>query len=78
MNTVKAFLARPLVWAWAFVAVCVAQVIGSIVDQRWEALTISIVGLLAALLVVSAIMSRGRKTAYPDGRGNQGNREPNY
>ncbi len=75
MQIVTNMMGKPLFWAWAFVAIWSAYIIGSIIQQRWEALTISLIGLIAALLVVSAILSRRRKTLYPNVHGNH---EPRY
>ena len=57
---------HPLFWGWLFVAVWLAHVFFTLFSARWVGLTISLGGLVAALLVMSAIMSRRRKTMYPD------------
>jgi pilus assembly protein TadC len=61
---VERYLKQPLVWCWFFVAVWVFYVGFTLVSALWDGLVISLAGLFAALLVVSAIMSRRRKNLY--------------
>jgi hypothetical protein len=56
---------HPLSWCWLFVLIWLAHVVVTFVQQRWEGLTISLIGLLAALLVASAIQSRRNKNFRP-------------
>ena len=58
-------LGQPLTWAWAFLAIWALQVVLTLFTQRWEAMTIALFGLLAAVLVVAAMTSRRRKNLYP-------------
>jgi Flp pilus assembly protein TadB len=55
----------PLFWCWLFVVIWLAHVVMTLVMQRWEGLTISLVGLLAALMVASAVQSRRNKNLHP-------------
>ena len=74
MSTLIGMVTKPLFWAWGFVVVWLTQVGFTLFNQRWDGLTISLIGLLAAVLVVSAFHSRRQKNFYPEGHG--GNREP--
>lgn len=56
---------QPLTWVWLFVAVWLAHSVYTLVAMRWEGLVISLAGLVAGLLIASAIMSRRRKNLYP-------------
>ena len=60
-------LGQPLFWCWAFVAMWAIYVLVTLVTQRWDGMTISLFGLLGAVLCVAAIESRRRKARYPDG-----------
>ena len=59
---------RPLLWCWAFVAIWAGHVVISLFLQRWDGMTISLFGLLGAVMVVAAIESRRRKGRYPQAR----------
>ena len=59
------FLGQPVVWAWAFVLIWAGHSAYTLLAMRWEGLVISLSGLVAALLIVSAIQSRRRKNLYP-------------
>lgn len=58
-------LKQPLFWAWFFVLLWAAHAIYTLIVGHWVALVIALTGLVAALLVVSAIQSRRRKNYYP-------------
>jgi hypothetical protein len=64
-NFVQRFLGQPLSWCWLFVFIWMTHVFATIIMQRWQGLAISLFGLLGALMVVGAIMSRRRKNLYP-------------
>lgn len=61
---VEKYFKQPLVWCWLFVVVWAFYVGFTLVSALWDGLVISLAGLFAALLVVSAIMSRRRKNFY--------------
>jgi hypothetical protein len=56
---------QPLFWAWAFVVLWATHSIYTAIVGHWIGLVISLTGLVAALLVVSAFQSRRRKNYYP-------------
>jgi hypothetical protein len=56
---------QPLFWAWFFVVLWAGHSIYAAIGGQWVLLVISLTGLVAALLVVSAIQSRRRKNFYP-------------
>jgi len=56
---------QPLFWGWFFVTLWAAHSIYTAAMGHWVGLVISLTGLVAALLVVSAIQSRRRKNLYP-------------
>jgi len=56
---------QPLYWAWFFVALWATHSVFTLSLGRWTGLIISLTGLVAALMVVSAIQSRRRKNLYP-------------
>ena len=58
-------LKQPLFWAWFFVLLWAAHTLYTAIVGHWVGLVISLTGLVAALLVVSAIQSRRRKNFYP-------------
>jgi hypothetical protein len=58
-------LKQPLFWAWSFVLLWGSHVGYTAFVGHWIGLVISLTGLVAALLVVSAIQSRRRKNLYP-------------
>ena len=62
---------QPMVWGWGFVAVWLGHSAYTLVTMRWTGLVISLVGLVAALLIMGAIQSRRRKNLYP-GRNHSG------
>jgi hypothetical protein len=57
---------QPMFWAWFFVTLWGCHSIYTLSMGRWTGLIISLVGLLAALLIVSAIQSRRHKNLNPD------------
>lgn len=56
---------RPLYWAGLFVAIWLAHSAYTLYAMRWTGLVISFVGLVAAVLITGAIVSRRRKSLYP-------------
>ena len=58
-------LKQPLFWAWSFVVIWMLHSIYTLFLGHWAVLVISLTGLVAALLVVSAMQSRRRKNMYP-------------
>lgn len=56
---------QPLFWCWLFVVIWLGHVVAALILERWTGMTISLFGLLAALLVASAIQSRRHKNLYP-------------
>ena len=58
-------LKQPLFWAWSFVLLWGTHTGYTAVVGHWIGLVISLTGLVAALLVVSAMHSRRRKNLYP-------------
>ncbi len=62
---VENYLKQPLFWCWFFLAVWLVHVGVTLMLERWDGLIISLAGLLAVLLVVSAILSRRHKNLYP-------------
>ena len=56
---------QPLFWAWFFVGLWAIHSVYTAIMGRWVGLVISLTGLVAALLVVSAFQSRRRKNFYP-------------
>jgi len=58
-------LKQPLFWAWSFVGLWGVHSIYTAFVGHWVGLVISLTGLVAALLVVSAMQSRRRKNMYP-------------
>ena len=62
---VQRLVKQPLFWCWLFIIIWLGNVFATLAMQRWTGLTISLFGLLAALLVASAIHSRRRKNLYP-------------
>lgn len=64
-SALRKILTQPLYWAWAFVVIWLTHVAVTMFMQSWDGMTISLFGLLAALLVVFAIHSRRRKNLYP-------------
>ncbi len=69
LNTEKSevpkLMKQPLFWCWLFIIIWLGNVFATLAMQRWTGLTISLFGLLAALLVAGAIHSRRRKNLYP-------------
>jgi hypothetical protein len=69
LNTEKSrvpkLVKQPLFWCWLFVIIWLGHVLVTLVMQRWTGLTISLFGLLAALLVVGAIHSCRRRNLFP-------------
>jgi len=59
-------LKQPLFWAWCFVVLWGTHVAYTAAVGHWIGLVISLTGLVAALLVVSAFQSRRRKNLYPN------------
>jgi hypothetical protein len=59
-------LKTPLFWAWVFVALWGTHSAYTAAMGHWIGLVISLSGLVAALLVVSAFQSRRRKNLYPN------------
>ena len=59
------YIKQPLFWGWLFVAIWCVHVAVTLFLSRWEGLTISLFGLLAAILVLGAMLSRRRKNLYP-------------
>jgi Flp pilus assembly protein TadB len=62
----REYIKQPMFWGWFFLVIWLAHVIFTLFAARWVGLTISLVGLVGMLLVMSAIMSRRRKNMYPD------------
>ena len=62
---VQRLVKQPLFWCWLFIIIWLGHVFATLAMQRWTGLTISLFGLLAALLVAGAIHSRRRKNLYP-------------
>ena len=58
-------LKRPMFWAWSFVLLWATHAVYTAAVGHWIGLVISLTGLVAALLVVSAFQSRRRKNLYP-------------
>jgi hypothetical protein len=58
-------LKQPLFWAWGFVALWGTHAAYTAVVGHWIGLVISLTGLVAALLVISAIQSGRRRNLYP-------------
>jgi hypothetical protein len=58
-------LKQPLFWGWFFVCLWALHSAHTAATGHWIGLVISLTGLVAALLVVSAIQSRRRKNLYP-------------
>ena len=56
---------QPLFWAWIFVVLWAIHSIYTAIVGHRVGLVISLTGLVAALLVVSAFQSRRRKNFYP-------------
>jgi hypothetical protein len=59
-------LKKPMFWAWGFVLLWGTHSAYTAAVGHWIGLVISLGGLVAALLVVSAIQSRRRKNLYPN------------
>ena len=59
-------LRKPMIWAWGFVLLWGTHSAYTAAVGHWIGLVISLSGLVAALLVVSAIQSRRRKYLYPN------------
>jgi uncharacterized membrane protein YjjP (DUF1212 family) len=59
-------LKQPMFWAWFLVTLWGCHSLYTLFMGRWTGLVISMVGLLAALLIVSAIQSRRHKNLNPD------------
>ena len=58
-------LKQPLFWAWGFVSLWGTHSAYTAFVGHWIGLVISLTGLVAALLVVSALQSRSRRNLYP-------------
>jgi hypothetical protein len=58
-------LKQPLFWTWGFVMLWGAHVVYTAFVGHWIGLVISLTGLVAALLVISAIQSGRRRNLYP-------------
>ena len=63
---ISQLLKQPLFWAWCFVALWGTHAGYTAAVGHWIGLVISLTGLVAALLVVSAFQSRRRKNLYPN------------
>ena len=59
------YFKQPLFWCWLFVAIWLAHVLAALVYERWGGLTISMVGLLAALMLVIVLHHRRYKKFHP-------------
>jgi len=61
-------LKQPMVWAWLFVALWGCHSLYTFFAGDWTGLVISLVGLLGALLIVSAFQTRRHKNFHPDAK----------
>jgi hypothetical protein len=68
-------LKQPLFWAWSFVVLWGTHVAYTAAVRHWIGLVISLIGLVAAVLVVSAFQSRRRKNLYPNHTADESIRE---
>ena len=59
---------KPMCWAWFFVALWGAHSAYTLFAGRWTGLVISLIGLVGALLIVSAFQTRRHKNlhAHPE------------
>ena len=60
------YIKQPLFWGWIFLLIWLTHVVVTLFTASWEGLTISLTGLLAVLLVMSAILSRRYKNLHSD------------
>ena len=56
---------RPIFWSWILVGIWIAHVVATIMLQRWDGMTISLLGALATVMIASTIHRRRVKNLYP-------------
>ena len=61
-------LKMPMFWAWLFVALWGGHSLFTLFAGHWTSSVISLVGLLGALLIVSAFQTRRHKNFHPDAK----------
>jgi hypothetical protein len=61
-------LKQPMLWAWLFVALWGCHSLYTLFAGHWTGLVISLSGLVAALLIVSAFQRRRHKNLHPDAK----------
>ena len=61
-------LLQPLMFSRILVLIWFGVALYTVIIQNWPGLIISLAGLVASLLVLSAIQMRRRKNFYPDNR----------